>query len=368
MNEAKSYNKIKLLLISPDFDYANGVTRHLRALLKLLSECNNFEVHFITNRGDALSELIHIKNIKYSVFPFSHFRLNLIKHISFYRYLINYCKINNIQIIHNHHRYPEFISYLISKRLNIKTVTTAHSIVNGLRLFSFKSDLIIAVSNSVRNHIIQNFKVPSSRIFKIYNCILSSDYYINVPNPDHIRKELNIKQDDFVIFFNGRINKTKGVDLLLNAFELLQKNNQNLKLLLVGVVEDTSITSKLPKNVYLFNSKKDISRYYLISNIIILPSRVDPYPYVMLEAGLFTKPFIGSRVDGIAEFIEDHVDGILFNTDDVEDLFLKINFAYDNMNQMKEMAVHLNNKVKTNCNCCDYIIKLKNIYNQVLSF
>lgn len=361
-------HKIKLLLVAPDFDYSNGVTRHLRILLKLLSDSEEFEIHFLTNRGDAIAELETFKNIFYKIFPFSNNKFYLNRHFNFFRYLTNYCEVNKIDIIHTHHRYPEIISVLVAKRLKLKTVTTAHSLVKGVKHLSFKSDLIIAVSDSVRNHIIQNFNVAQSKVVKIYNCILDSDYESDVKNPDDIRRAVNISQNDFVIFFNGRIGKSKGIDLLINAFKLFSQIYDSAKLLLVGKVEESTITKDLPKNVLFINPEKNISKYYLISDVIVLPSRSESFPYVLLEAGLFIKPFIGAKVDGIAEFTEEGVDGLLFNSDDEEDLLQKLKYAYENMDRMKEMAKHLNKKVETNCDCFMYLSKLKKLYYHLLSY
>ncbi len=363
----KVHNKIKLLLIAPDFDYSNGVTRHLRILLRLLADSEGFEIHFLTNRGDAIAELDTVKNIFYKVFPFSNNKFYLNRHFNFFRYLKNYCEENKIDIIHTHHRYPEIISVLVAKRLKLKTVTTAHSLVKGVKPFSFKSDLIIAVSNRVKNHIIRKFNVAQSKVVKIYNCISDADYKSDITSLDEIRRELNISHKDFVIFFNGRIGKTKGTDLLVSAFKLFSQSYHNLKLILVGAAESPDVIKALPKNVILFHPQKNISKYYLISEVIILPSRTESFPYVMLEAGLFNKPFIGAKVDGIAEFIEDGVDGLLFNCDDEKNLLQKLKYAYENTDRMQEMAKHLNKKVETNCNCGIYLSKLKSLYYHLLS-
>lgn len=367
MNNIAAPGKTKLLLIAPDFDYSNGVTRHLRSLLKLLSECDEFELHFITNRGDALSEIEKIRNIKFKMFPFSNNKFYLKSHINFFRYLTKYCKVNNINLIHTHHRYPEIISKLVAKRLNLKTVTTAHSLVRGLKSLSFKSDLIIAVSDSVRNHIIKNFNVAQSKVVKIYNCVLKSDYDSDISNPDDIIRELNISQKHFIIFFNGRIGKTKGIDLLLNAFKLLNRSYNNLILILVGVIESSTITNDLPQNVLLLNPEKDISKYYLISDLVILPSRSEPLGYVMLEAGLFNKPFIGAKVDGIAEFIEDGVEGLLFEPGNSDDLVKKILYILNHPDDAKRMAENLYEKVKKNNDCSKYFDDLNKIYNSLMT-
>ena len=54
---------------------------------------------------------------------------------------------------------------------------------------------------------------------------------------------------------------------------------------------------------------ENIKQLYSISDVVILPSKKDSFPYVMLEAGINKKSFIGGNTGGIAEFIEDGVNG-----------------------------------------------------------
>ena len=231
----------RILLISPDFDYSNGVTRHLLILVPLLFNLENYDLHLITNRGDALSELKNFSNLKYTVYPFSNSKLSISGHFRFFKFLRNYCISNKINIIHTHHRYPEFISYLISRNIDIKTITTAHSLVKKLRLISFKSDLIIAVSAVVKNYLVKNFKVNESKIFILHNCINEEAYDECTDRRETLRKEHNIEQSDIVFLYAGRINKIKGIDILVSAFRKLLLQYQNSKLILVGTVEDSSL-------------------------------------------------------------------------------------------------------------------------------
>ena len=60
-------------------------------------------------------------------------------------------------------------------------------------------------------------------------------------------------------------------------------------------------------------SKENVFDYFNIIDIVVLPSRIDPFPLVMLESGLMKKAFIGSSVDGIKEFIVNGKDGIRFS-------------------------------------------------------
>ena len=106
--------------------------------------------------------------------------------------------------------------------------------------------------------------------------------------------------------------------------------------------------------------------FYQVSDIVVLPSRIDPFPYVMLETGAMKKPFIGGNPGGIAEFIEDGVNGILIEPGDSNQLADKIIFLINNPAQSELLANALYKKVKQECECVQYFKRLHNIYNQLL--
>ena len=58
------------------------------------------------------------------------------------------------------------------------------------------------------------------------------------------------------------------------------------------------------QSITLLSSKENIYDYYNIMDLVVLPSRIEPFGIVVIEAGMMNKPFIGSNVDGIAEIIE----------------------------------------------------------------
>lgn len=62
-----------------------------------------------------------------------------------------------------------------------------------------------------------------------------------------LENELGIQTDDFVFIFVGRLVKDKGINEMVSAFELLQKENSSLKLLLVGDYEN-DLESTQPQN------------------------------------------------------------------------------------------------------------------------
>ena len=104
---------------------------------------------------------------------------------------------------------------------------------------------------------------------------------------------------------------------MLKAFKLIQKEIAFTYLIIIGEGEEKDFyLNYIEKNELkckIFDPTDNITEFYKTIDILVLPSRVHPFPLVMLEAGLFEEIFIGSKVDGIAEFIDDGYDGFLFD-------------------------------------------------------
>lgn len=355
---------LNILHISPDFNYACGVSKHVYLLLKELKKNNNYNLFFITNKGDSLDRLTKL-GIQPTILDFNRGDRNVYNLIKNVFSLYIFCKKNKIDVIHTHHRYPEFVAYLVSQLLRIKTITTVHSLLSNLKYVSFRSEKIIAVSNNVKDNLIRYYKISSDRIVVLYNFI---EPFVDIKK-DQKEKSLmnnNISGSDRILLFAGRINEIKGCDVLLLALDEICKEVRNIKLLLVGSWElplAVRNNVKINSNIILVDPLSAIDMYYSLAEIVVAPSRLDPFPFIMLEAGLAKKPFIGGKTGGIAEFIEDGVDGLFVVPGNKDDLIQKINFMLANPDDAKAMAENLNKKVKKIANAEEYIKILNNLYS-----
>jgi glycosyltransferase involved in cell wall biosynthesis len=272
---------------------------------------------------------------------------------------------NKVNIIHSHHRYWDLIAYLVSLFNKVKTVTSVQSKVRGKKLLSYKASKLIAASGVIRDHLIAVFKIRESRIEVINNCVDEG-----LLNP-HVNS-ISFKQNDIInLGFVGRFNKEKGVDVLLQAYRMLVNERNNYSLTLVGDGEEKSNLESYIKQhnllVKFVKPVEDVFNYMQMFDIIILPSRVDPFPLVMLEAGIMKKPFIGSNVDGIAELITHEVDGLLVEPEEPIKLKNAILRLADDIELCNKIANSLYLKVSENYTLDKIIPKYKILYKSLIN-
>lgn len=129
-----------------------------------------------------------------------------------------------------------------------------------------------------------------------------------------LKLKYEIKDDDRLIIFAGRLSKEKGADILLRAAQDLPPN---VKILIVGSlisslnVKDEfqerllSLSKKLKKRVIFtgYVNQKELPFYYNMSNIAVLPSMWDePAGLTNLEAMACEIPVITTLSGGIPEY------------------------------------------------------------------
>ncbi|MGD8778525.1 MAG: glycosyltransferase family 4 protein [Ignavibacteria bacterium] len=183
-----------------------------------------------------------------------------------------------------------------------------------------------------------------------------------------MKKELGLDEEAIILLYVGRINKIKGIDILIEAFKNVSQKIFRLVLVLVGELfpEEISVETLKQERIILLPPSLDIRKYYNLSNMVVLPSRREPLGLAMLEAGAMCKPFIGSNTGGISEFIENGVNGILVEHENPNDLAEAIERAIRDKELSENIAHNLKVKVRDECNARNYMEKLISIYKELL--
>lgn len=137
------------------------------------------------------------------------------------------------------------------------------------------------------------------------------------------------------ILFVGQIIYRKGIDFLLEAFSRVKDLYPEWTVELVGIQKEIEYRQKLENLISSFNLQGRVFftnhlegelliRKYLEAEIFCFPSRYENFPITLIEAMFLEIPIVSSNV-GCADYILDCGNaGLIFESEDVEDLTLKL--------------------------------------------
>lgn len=133
------------------------------------------------------------------------------------------------------------------------------------------------------------------------------------------RKELGIKDTDFVFVFVGRLVGDKGINELVQAFNAISRDNTKAKLLLVGplesdldaLLEETLRVIDTNSSIISIGFQKDVRPYLFLSDALVFPSYREGFPNVVMQAGAMGLPSIVTDINGCNEIIQEGVNGTI---------------------------------------------------------
>jgi len=152
-----------------------------------------------------------------------------------------------------------------------------------------------------------------------------------------------------VFLFLGRLHISKGVDTLIKIFKIISEKYPEVQLKIVGegdmgeLLKEMILKSGLEKNVQMTGktfSYEGVFGYLQNAYALLVPSRIDNYPTVIIEAMSSGVPVIGARSGGVPEMIKDGEDGSLCETENENDWAGKIELLIQNKNLRNEMAAN----------------------------
>ncbi|UCH38327.1 MAG: glycosyltransferase family 4 protein [Candidatus Bathyarchaeota archaeon] len=232
----------------------------------------------------------------------------------------------SINIIVSHDWLGSVGGILASKGLDRPMVFHIHSTEQGRagngsdtikrleKLAGDHADRIITVSYAMRDHLI-SLGYNEEKIRVVYNGIDVNKYNPQRYSPQVVeatRRSLGICDDEFMIFFVGRLTWVKGADTLIQSLPQVLSSFPNTKLVIVGCGDQEKMLSievnrlGLTNNVILkfeFISEEEKIRYYAAADVCVFPSKYEPFGIVCTEAMAMGKPVIVGA-QGVSGFRE----------------------------------------------------------------
>ena len=303
-----------------------GTYRHVRELLPELS-ARGYPVALATSfrRDPSLRQAVfsafaeqnitlHELPLRRAISPFSDIRSAILL-----ARLIRTLKPN---IIHTHSSKAGFLGRLVGAALGVPVVHTPHAfpfLMEGAkrryrfleRLVRPKTSALIAVSQEEARAARALLGFPSERIQFIPN----GTRYSAAPTTESAPRK--------AVGFFGRLSRQKGVDLLLRAIA-----DMDVEVCIHGSGEDEAALRRQCDRLRIAHRvrfmgeclQEDVVTCMRGYAAIVIPSRWEGFPYVVLDACAAGVPVIAARVGGIPDIIQDGINGVLFPANDAQAL------------------------------------------------
>tara|TARA_B100000945_G_scaffold39528_1_gene26580 strand:- start:498 stop:1655 length:1158 start_codon:yes stop_codon:yes gene_type:complete len=334
-------SKIKVLQVIPKLGYGGAETGcYDLAHFLFEKDCKSY----IVTSGGPLLKFVKKNKVKIIRLPVQSKNPILILINSILLALI--ILILKIDIVHARSRAPAWSCLLSCFLTGRKFVTTFHgtyNFTNKIKKFynsvMVRSDLVIAGSNFIFNHIQENYSGLLSarkRILVIFRGI-NTEYFSNatVTNEkiNKLNADLNLRSEIFKILLPGRLTKWKGQEMFIESLNLLKTKygKNNFHSIILGNHQGRTVYFKklvsmaekyrLNKNLTFLLNFKEMPVIYYISDVVV-SSSIEPEAFgrVSVEAQAMQKPIIASDLGGSKETIIDGKTGFLFKNGNSESL------------------------------------------------
>ena len=261
-----------------------------------------------------------------------------------------FAKQYNIPIVHTYHTmYEDYVHYITKGYFNRSSKKIVEYLtkfycdrtINELIVPTKKAyDLFKGKYNVQRNiHIIPT-GIEVERFYK---------EKINQKKIDALKKKYNIKKNDFVLIFVGRIAEEKNIPYLIDVVRDVIDKKRNVKLLIIGDGPDKeryekySVEKGTLKNV-IFTGKvawDDIPIFYNLGDAFISASTTETQGLTIIEAMAASLPAICINDESFSGTVVNDLNGFLFNSKE-ECFEIIIKLACD-----KKLVKYLSNGART---------------------
>ena len=197
------------------------------------------------------------------------------------------------------------------------------------------ADWVVAVSDSVLVHATQLTQ-------KIIRCSSVIHNALEIPAGD----AAPIAFDRPKLLCLGRLVAEKGFDVALSAFAAVLERFPGAHLLIVGDGPERKNLATRAVELRLSNAvefvgvvpPEDVPRWISEATLVLIPSRLEGFGLVALEAALLGRPVVATRVGGIPEIVVHEHTGLLVEKDDTDGFAHAVRFLLENPQVASDMS------------------------------
>ncbi len=277
----------------------------------------------------------------------------------------------------------ESLLFPLLRLLGVNLVFTAHNVLPHensrvdylLRFMVYRSAKVIIVhSEYMKNKLAKGFRVDREKVRVMPHG--NFDHYTprEPLSKAESRARLNLSEMDNVALFFGFIREYKGLDLLLDAFEICVRRDRPLKLVVAGAAHPPELESHYRRRIDQISANDSIvfhagfipsekvATYFAACDVVILPYKEIDHSGIVHLAYSFGRPLIATNVGDFPEIIEDGKSGYLLRENSAECLSEAILEAFSNSTSLEDMGNYARKLSETRYSWIDIAYQMRGLY------
>lgn len=304
-----------------------GITSYLLTLSKGLIR-EGHRVYMVSSGGNQQDDFSYagVEHLFVDIHTSSELNLRLYGALpKIRRYILE----KNIHVIHAHTRVTQVLGWLLQKMTGRSYMSTCHGFFKprlGRRMFTGWGRAVVAISQPVQEHLINDFKMKPEKVFLIPNGIEVHKFSVYREDSRKEKRRLFNLEGYQIVGIIARLADVKGHEVLIEAMTRVIRKKPQTKLLIVGEGKEEEnlkhLVNKLRLNdsVYFYAVVNKTAEFMEIFDVFVMPSLDEGLGLSVLEAQASGLPVVASSVGGLKTIIEHGKTGLLVPPGDSEAL------------------------------------------------